>query len=349
MKKNRIKKLDLSIFETLNNFVGGVRDHMRIQGLPVEGGNGGGFSERPRHVILEDEEDYKSRFYKLQKEIEELAYMIMVKSCDKTVKEALESKAYYDKKPDNIKRNMINSFFPVYLQYDITDKDKEKFDALLDFINNYKLKIYFKWYKDKDKEPEEDGVFRPIKMYESDEIEIVIPYHLKEIVNDDFNEGKTESGNDLIYDLYKEDYLSTLIHELKHAYDYWISDGKAVYQSDEYRARKKKSDELKKSDNLESSEREFIDKQFKEYQNLPHEIQARLVQTAKSVDAYKMDYDTFKYYMIPWDEYYKNFTSNFSGWKNIPFKYKRRLDKKIKKYYWNQKIEMIEKNKKKED
>jgi hypothetical protein len=48
-------------FETLNNFIGGVIDHMRIQGVPVENGQGG-FSQRPKHVIMEDEEEYDEEY-----------------------------------------------------------------------------------------------------------------------------------------------------------------------------------------------------------------------------------------------------------------------------------------------
>jgi hypothetical protein len=58
-----------------------------------------------------------------------------------------------------------------------------------------------------------------------------------------------------------------------------------------------------------------------------------------------MNFDTFLYEMITWEEYYSRFIKFFEGWSNLRRNHKKRLTKKIRKFYWNQKVEMMEINK----
>ena len=46
-----------------------------------------------------------------------------------------------------------------------------------------------------------------------------------------------------------------------------------------------------------------------------------------------------------WIDYYSKFIESFQGWEDLSANYKKRLTKKIKKFYWSQKIEEIEKMK----
>lgn len=566
MTKKHIKKLDNLIFETLNNFVGGVRDHMRIQGLPVEGGNGGGFSERPKHVILEDEEESQSqshtftlyhgtptdfeefsthrfgshdngylgrgvyftndysyaesytnnsgyvltakitvknpyivsdwaystrphafnsllgthnstettkklkemgydsvllkydstdtydkddnpqkdfielcvldvdnieiidkeiigdindvenyddyddidenynesimtyeayvnenyddvkarikknradresgkvdtkiqnRTYNLQQELDKLCRLIVDKMVDKTYESAIETKKFNDRQPDKneIPRTYVDYISPIFMKEDLRDYVSD-FDVLQDFISNCKLTIEFMTdsvaKNKKGYDFDNKGIFKPESYYNSK----VIVY-IEDSVVESANE-KTKNSN--IEDLDRSDYnfiiypneekFSTLLHEMKHAYDYWVSNGKAIRQSKEYTDKKNLVKKIKKSDNITDSDRDLVDNQFKEYRNLPHEIEARLTQALKDTSAIDVNVgdNGVEVNLKPWKEYFDSVKFYIRGWEDLPVKQQNRITKKIRKYYWGEKIKEMRRaerkqmrNNKKED
>lgn len=119
---------------------------------------------------------------------------------------------------------------------------------------------------------------------------------------------------------------TTMIHELQHAYDYFISNGK--YTSD------KKSKEFykqKTDDNVsDSGMRE-------KYLKLKHEINARFSQTIEN-----LDYEVFftnengdeEIGFIELKDYINNFKKDFVGWDLMTPKIKKYLFRRVSQYYY---------------
>ncbi len=282
-----------------------------------------------------------------QREIEKLATIIIDKVSEKTLIDANKDKEFYSKNGDQgIKRTHINSLASVYLQYDFTSEDIEKFTYLNRFISEYKLRVNLKFAKEDDDMYSDKGSFGSDTYYQSDNVLVYVPYENKVSLNNDFDNGKIDESDDIKYSIWSQDMFSTLIHELKHAYDTWASDGKIRKKSNKYLDDSRKSKDIKRGTNISSDDENFLDNQHKKYMNLPIEIYARFVQTAREVLAYKMNMDTRKREMLTFDEYFNKFTNSFEGWNGLTINFKKRLTKKIRRFYSEQKTEMDNLNEK---
>jgi hypothetical protein len=123
------------------------------------------------------------------------------------------------------------------------------------------------------------------------------------------------------FSLYKMQHYfkSTLLYELQHAYDNWISKGKAlkfndIANDDMY---------IKYMSNLQTlkeEELEYVSKKYKEYQNSPDEINARFNQCVYKIDFYNLDlektYELEKEVFViqPFNSILKDFKRNFDGY-----------------------------------
>jgi hypothetical protein len=151
----------------------------------------------------------------------------------------------------------------------------------------------------------------------------------------------TYDYKDLYFTLYLQ-FASTLLHELQHAYDWYRSKGKAIKHSDKNAKREGRKKELvaKGYSEHNEEEREFMNDFHKEYQNQPHEIDARFTQAIKETNFYKMD-DDFNKVIIPLRDVFKSFTVWFDGWKNLSYKDRKRLSRRLSQF-WHIKKDSIE-------
>jgi hypothetical protein len=299
----------------------------------------------------------QNRTYNLQHELDKLCRVMVDIMVDKTYESAIESKKFNDRQPDKdeIPRKYVDYISPIFMKEDLRDSVSD-FDILQEFISSCKLTIEFMTdevaRKKKGYDSSEKGVFKPETYYNSKVI-IYIEDSVVEKANtitkeSDINELSRSDYNFIIYP--SEDTFSILLHEMKHAYDYWVSNGRATKQSKEYSNRRRLSKELNKKDKLSDNENEFVDKQFKEYRNLPHEIEARLTQALKDTSAIDINVgdNGVEANLKPWKEYLDSVKLFIRGWKDMPSKQQIRMTKKIRKYYWGEKVKSIRINNKKE-
>jgi hypothetical protein len=289
----------------------------------------------------------QNRTFNLQQELDKLCRLIVDKMVDKTYESAIETKKFNDRQPDKneIPRVYVDYISPIFMKEDLRDNVSD-FDVLQEFMSSCKLTIEFMTKSiaktKKGYDSDNEGVFKPDSYYNS---KVII--YIEDSVVEDANTKTKESNiedldrSDFNFIIYpSEDTFSTLLHEMKHAYDYWISNGKAVKQSKEYTDRKNVVKKIKSSDNITDSDREVVDKQFKEYRNLPHEIEARLAQALKDTSAIDVNVgeNGVEVNLKPWKEYFDSVKLFIRGWKDLPTKQQNRITKKIRKYYWGEKI-----------
>lgn len=193
----------------------------------------------------------------------------------------------------------------------IKDYPELKEFILSNFIKN--IKIYF------DKKVINKGGY--------DETDKTIILHLlsTEIMDKvkPFNK-KDESG---IYFSIKND---TMIHELQHAYDDYLSDGKFIGKSHQ------KDIEMRKSIKYLS------DEYLKTHLNLTHEINARITVAIYNISFYHEDYREIPdsedsayivYKIKPFEYVKKKFMEKYDGWHHLSDKNKQKILNKLGKYY----------------
>jgi len=156
-------------------------------------------------------------------------------------------------------------------------------------------------------------------------------------INKLFKEQENVDSSDVYFRLYYMFY-STLLHELQHAYDAWRSKGKAFGSQLDKGFIKRRQDakslaSSKKLEDLTPEETDAINKSFKEYQNLVHEINARYAQAMHRVRMTSVDSQTLKRSVSPWEDVYGAFKSEFDGWRNLSDKMKKKLVRRLAKAY----------------
>jgi len=174
---------------------------------------------------------------------------------------------------------------------------------------------------------------------------------LQKKINDHLNkEWKFESKD--LYTLLYFKFLSSLIHEIQHAYDDYRSKGK-MYDTKEFRKYIEKY----------SKKKEFIDKKeelaaTKTYLNFPHEVWARFAQAIEKTNFTSGDFMEasdgrfyMKYEMKPIRSVLIKFYYNFIGWTSL-FKdnnelsdMQRRLQKAVVQFWHKEQERIKEENK----
>lgn len=150
-------------------------------------------------------------------------------------------------------------------------------------------------------------------------------------------DGGSVTQQDLYFKLFYMFY-STLLHELQHAYDAWRSSGKAfnAQLNKDYLSAQDRSTYLKNTKNYEDmspEEIEAIGKSDKAYLNLVHEINARYAQAIQKTQLTGMDFDTFDDIKKNWEDVYRQFRTNFEGWRLLSDKMKKKLVRRLAKAY----------------
>jgi hypothetical protein len=149
--------------------------------------------------------------------------------------------------------------------------------------------------------------------YITNDIDKVIALNLTYNTIEQFNKEDTNIKN---LDYYMENtYLSTLLHELVHAYD-------------DYRSNGKFSETIKSKDDIAESPLK--------YQNSKHEIDARFNQAILKTtfkEWIDVDEDGFIYELLPFEKCLKSFRSNFFNYRILPIEEKKRMDAMFGRYY----------------
>ena len=135
--------------------------------------------------------------------------------------------------------------------------------------------------------------------------------------------------SDVYFDLFDKNIMSTLIHELQHAYDYWRSKGN-------YTSLKKSRDYFNKYASKDGS---YDEVQYNRYMKLQHEINARFAQAIDKTNFYSRnmeDKSLPRGYKIINDinDVIKDFKDTFYGFELMTPKVKERLLNRVIKMYW---------------
>jgi hypothetical protein len=133
---------------------------------------------------------------------------------------------------------------------------------------------------------------------------------------------------------------STLLHELQHAYDGFISDGEALKNTQDDINRKKRRDLATKINTGEFTPEEEAEynKSYNDYLNYTYEINARFAQTIKTVRFIETVYgdsprEGFSKKLVDWNRVVKQFKGLFRGWDVASDKMKKRLVGRLYKIY----------------
>ena len=235
----------------------------------------------------------------------------------------------------NDNTDSINDFSSLYLK----DINPESFKYLEEFLYNFKdLEIhivnrteFYKYSKDA------TASYLTIKDNNNTIIQRLIL--LKE------NESVLELINNIIHLLTKDNkdvilqriigilqskYKSHLIHELKHAYDDYISGNKKFTEPKKYN---------QKIENLKDDEADFLAKHYIETLNLPYETDARFSSAIASTKFYTCDLDkSFElnkdvYAIKPFNDALLDFKRNMFNYKLLIDSEKKRVLKKFSQFY----------------
>ncbi len=151
--------------------------------------------------------------------------------------------------------------------------------------------------------------------------------------------SKEEIKEELYYVIYSSRLISVIRHELQHAYDYYISDGK--FNSD----KKSKDFYSKRVDNDGEIDPEAKQKQKVKYFRLQHEINARFTQTISELNGYGLVNNDGS--MVTLKDYLEGFKKKFLAWDLMTPKIQKYLMRRASQYYHKYKEE-YDKEKKEE-
>lgn len=150
-------------------------------------------------------------------------------------------------------------------------------------------------------------------------------------VNEVTEEELKELYREVYFDVYKEDLILSLAHELQHAYDSWRSNNKYI--------KDKSSKNYYKPGNTINDKRD--EETYKKYLKLHHEINARFTQAiAKSrlIDIVFSRDDPkrpFGYqYAVPINDFIKSFKLNFLGYNVLSPKQQKYVLRRASQYYY---------------
>ena len=224
----------------------------------------------------------------------------------------------------------------------------QEFEILNDFIDIMNTMIYFKKYDKVSVPKSTKGDFRfSLINKKIGPNEITLYYD--DMLLKDLRIKKKETTNfdsSMIYTTLFFKFNDTLLHELQHAYDAYRSLGKALKKDKKFIEDFKRKEEIESKSNITEEDLEYISKVYKDYLNLPHEINARFIQAINRVSFYTIDFegedDDLKMYhiMYPLRDVIKDFKIKFHGWNQLSEKYKRKLIRKVSQF-WHHEEEKI--------
>ncbi len=179
---------------------------------------------------------------------------------------------------------------------------------------------------------------------------------INDSISTDWNPNDAESKNKLTYKIIekvKHTYRKNLIHELKHAWDDWISGDKFKKEPKEFEMNKEKYKQVVniKIEDLKEEERDLLSKCYKEYLNLSYEVDARFASAMSAIDL--IDYDLDKSWELNQDVYViKPFNKALRDFKIAMYQFnflidseKKRVLKKFGQFYELEKDLVTQKNK----
>ena len=164
---------------------------------------------------------------------------------------------------------------------------------------------------------------------------------------------KTFTYKDM-YSIFYFAFHSTLEHELQHAYDDYRSKSKIYYTRAYEKYRQKYYTQA--GEEVATDDSKKTGQKYKDYLRLQHEIWARFTETIKETMFSYGDfaetpegvpYFVYKMHSLP--TAIKNFQSNFHGWRAMTDNIKKRLLNRVVQYWYKEKEELPEKNKKQID
>lgn len=250
--------------------------------------------------------------FKSQKELEKLTFEIINLVSKNTI-------YMFKKHPDKIYNliGVMNVFALI---------DKNEYTEIYDFLNNFNIDINFSTtiinnIKDI------KATYRKLNNYKG-EIEVLIDEDLIEKIKDEniiVNKEFNILSNMLYYRIYKR-----ILHELTHAYDDFRSNGSYINN-------KESENFYKNRKNIEKEDIEKINKNFIEYLNLRHEIDARFAETIHNIRFYNIIYDIDNinktYKIKPFNDILSDFKSEFVGYNKLTEKNKKRILHLLGKFY----------------
>jgi hypothetical protein len=236
--------------------------------------------------------------------------------------------------------------------------DSSKYNEIQDFVKNSNIYISFKPNKDGQNVDRygEYGVYKTEKGEKFNpnierDITIFYPYYtLKEKIDEKIKDRIERNSKLEAYDVYNSIYymfISTLAHELQHAYDDYRSGG-MLYNTKEFEKYKEKYYQPSSDSNSMSDDSVLSDlNKAKRYLNLPHEIWARFTLAMQNIKFYSSDFDdenwvSYDYKMRPLNRTIYGFMNSFSGFNILSPTLKRKLVNKVSQF-WHMEQEKVNK------
>lgn len=154
-----------------------------------------------------------------------------------------------------------------------------------------------------------------------------------ERVIDDFEGGNENDMKTSIYFATNE-FTSTLLHELQHAYDCWRSEGNFAnhQRKDSYQAGQRRTEKIQSKPKITRPEYEQLANQQRQYLRLPHEVNARFTQAIADIRIFELD-DDFRKVLKKWEDYYYDFRTTFMGYAEMSNGIKKNLVRRLAKVY----------------
>lgn len=150
-------------------------------------------------------------------------------------------------------------------------------------------------------------------------------------------ENQNYDETDLYIDLWYE-FFSTLLHELQHVYDDYISKGKYTQNKKTFKYIKSKKSLNVDYNDMKEEDFKKLDSLFGEYHKLPHEINARFTQAVQKTKFWKLDTEdknNIFWYKRLFLDVMKDVIIDFEGWYKIDDIVKKRLKLRIYNYWKN--------------
>ncbi len=249
------------------------------------------------------------------------------------------------------KQGKIVHLYPVKL-LDVYQENPKKYSSLQDFIINSNILVQF--IRSNNTSKLGDYTWADDNEYDTTRSRSIRLFFKEDDLTDSFAR-KIRDYSDFdakeVYFTFYYAFESTLEHEIQHAYDDYRS------KSNIFRA--KKAEKFREKYHLPSGEEIKIDDPKKQsyrhidYLKLQHEVWARFTQAVNKTRFSTIDFektpddkDYLKYRMHPIDYAIKSFISEFSGWRVLPEKMKKKLIGKVAQFWHKEAEELPEKNKK---
>lgn len=247
---------------------------------------------------------------------------------EEVIDEDFNSQNMIEELSRDILKNYINQYvekafltrdFPYKFRPNVFNGLKYKYGNFNKFIRDFKLYMGFS------DRINVKGYFSPL----GDSGEIIINVNEKIIYDyilanyERYN--KEEIKEEVYYDIYNGDFISVLRHELQHAYDYYISDGK--FTSD----KSSKAYYAAKRNNAPKTNRLKL-----KYLRLQHEVNARFTEAIAELNSYGLFNTDSNSFVELW-EYLDNFKTLYYGWENMTPKIQKYLMRRASQYYYKYK------------